>query len=189
MSKIIQSTEVPLHLQIPEEQQIQEEEQLQQPDIDLVGELVVAGSWIVQHPEFLSDVGTWWSQMVGGVTNVRSWVNETDQEVQVWKLDGGYWWKDHYTIPAMQTIDADMWIPWVDNPYQYRTHHATIQVGGKVLAHFWQSGRLIRFNVSDTFVYGAPGVPGASGAGGTRTMIMASDPQSRTGFALGTFKP
>jgi hypothetical protein len=131
--------------------------------------------------------------MVNGVTNTKRWQNETDQQVQVWKLDGGWSWKNYYTIPPKQTLNADMWIPWADYPgsgnLRYGDHHAVVMVGDQPLAFIWQNGALIRFNTSDAFVYGGVGVPGAAGAGGNRTMIIAKNPQGQTGFALGTWKP
>jgi hypothetical protein len=154
--------------------------------------IVNVGTWIMQNQEFIADVAEWWARMTNGVTNIRRWQNETDEEVEVWKLDGGTARKDHYRIPPGQTINAEMFVPWADSPgagwLRYDDHHGVIMVGGAPLAYIWQSGSLIRFNSSDGFEYGGVGVPGASGAGGNRTMIIAKDPQGRKGFALGTYK-
>jgi hypothetical protein len=154
--------------------------------------VVEVATWIMQNQQFISDVAEWWAVMTNGVTNIKRWQNETDQEVEVWKLDGGAAKRDRYRIPPGQTINADMWAPWADHRgtgrLRYDDHHAVIMVGGAPLAYLWQSGSLVRFNTSDAFVYGGVAVPGASGAGGNRTMIIAKDPQGRKGFALGTYK-
>jgi hypothetical protein len=42
------------------------------------------------------------------VTNIRRWRNDTDQELEVWKLDGSYQWQDQYRIPPGQTGGGDM---------------------------------------------------------------------------------
>jgi len=158
-----------------------------------LAEITAVGTWIMHNPLFISVVGEWWARQVHGVTNIKRWQNETDQEVEVWKLDGGIARRDHYCIPPGQTTNADMWVPWADEPgtgpLRYADHHAVIMVGDQPLAYFWQSGALLRFNTNDAFVYGGVGVPGAAGAGGNRTMIIATDPQGRKGFALGTWKP
>jgi hypothetical protein len=159
----------------------------------IIAGIVAVATWIMQHSQFISDVGEWWARMTNGVTNIKRWQNETDQEVEVWKFDGGFGQRDHYRIPSGQTHNADMWVPWADQPgtghLRYNDHHAVITVGGEPLAYFWQSGSLVRFNVVDAFVYGGVGVPGAAGAGGNRTMIIAKDPQGRKGFAVGTYRP
>jgi hypothetical protein len=155
--------------------------------------IIAIGRWIMQNQQFLSDVGEWWARQDHGVTNIKRWQNETDQDVEVWKLDGGSARRDHYRIPPGQTLNAYMWVPWANQPgtghLRYGDHHAVIMVGGQPLAYFWQNGTLLRFNTNDAFVYGGVRVPGAAGAGGNRTMIIATDPQGRKGFALGTWKP
>jgi hypothetical protein len=166
-----------------------------QKDSDRVETIIAVGTWIVQNQEPMF-AGPLWGMPPPGVTNIKRWVNETDQEVQVRKIDtmldprgrevpvrGGI------RVPANQTYHWDMWIPWADNPSMYVDHHMTIQVGDQVQAHFWQSRASVRFSVKDAFVVDAPEVPGFSRAGGDRTMVIAKDPQGWTGFALGIYRP
>jgi hypothetical protein len=144
--------------------------------------ILAVGAWITQNS---SAIGRTWAEWTRGVTNVKTWVNETDHEIEVWKLDGGYRRRDHFRVPPRQTVHIDMWISWADDPDQYADHHVIIQVGGAPLAYIWQSGPVIRFNTSDEFVDGGVPVPGAAGAGGDRTMVVGQDLQGRIGFALG----
>jgi hypothetical protein len=154
----------------------------------MMSELEAAVKEMLARPDCLSIVGGWFAELTHGVTNVKRWVNYTQHEVEVWKLDGGHQRKDHYRLPPGQSGRGDMWIPWADNASQYQDHHATIQVGGRPLAYIWQSGPLVRFNIRDEFVADGVAVPGASGAGGDRTMVIATDQQGRIGFAIGTYK-
>jgi hypothetical protein len=143
---------------------------------------------LMQRKDVVSVVGEWVAELTKGVTNIKSWSNLTEQEVEVWKLDGGSQQKDHYRIPPGKRIFQEMWIPWADNARQYVDHHATVRVGGRPLAYIWQSGPLVRFNTRDEFVADGVAAPGASGAGGDRAMVIATDSQGRTGFAIGTFR-
>jgi len=168
------------------------QDQSTQANVNSMATIVAVGEWIIEQNKDFSFT-TWGSdRMFAGVTNVKRWVNETDQEVRVWKVDGGYSYKDEYTIPAGHTVNAHMWIPWADQPgtgpLRYDDHHAVIMVGGQPLAYLWQSGTLIRFNTSDAFVNGGVAVPGLSRSGGDKTMVIGKDPQSRVGFALGMYK-
>ena len=123
-----------------------------QKDADRVEAIIAVGTWIVQNqdPTFARP----FVYPLPAATIIKRWVNETDQEVEVWKLDGGSERRDHYTIPLGQTLNEQMWVPWADNPTQYRDHHVVIMVGGQPLAYFWQHGDSVRFNVFDEFVYG-----------------------------------
>ncbi|MFF5296550.1 hypothetical protein [Paractinoplanes globisporus] len=150
--------------------------------IDVV---VAVGAWIWANKDKL---GLEWAELTYGVTNVKRWRNETGEELEVWKLDGSQSRQDHYRIPAGQSDDADMWIPWADNPEQYAVKHAVILVGGRPLAYVWQSGTKIRFNTNDEFVPGGPSVPGAAKAGGNRTILVKTDEMGRLGFAIGGFQ-
>jgi len=166
--------------------------------VEDIGEILKAifdvGTWIMQHADFIDDVQSFWAQKFHGVTNIKRWENATDEQVEVWKLDGDKnAKKNYYRIAPGDTLNADMWVPWADRSgtgwLRYTDHHTVIKVGSNPLAYLWQNGDLIRFNAEDAFVEGGFAVPGASGAGGNRTMIIAKDPQGRTGFALGTYKP
>jgi len=161
--------------------------------LEVLEAIVQVGTWIMAHQKFIDDVQGWFSQQFHGVTNIKRWENATDQQVEVWKFDGGTAKKDYYRIQPGQTLDVDMWVSWADRPgtgwLKYGDHHVVVQVGGQPLAYLWQNGNLIRFNAEDAFVDGGVAVPGASGAGGNRTMVIAKDPQGRSGFALGVYKP
>ena len=131
-------------------------------------------------------IGKFWAMMTHGVTNIKAWENRTGQELEVFKVDGGGV-QDHYRIPAGQTVHGDMWIPWADNAGQYGAKHATLQLGGQLLAVVWQSGDKVRFNIVDAFVDGGFAVPGAYGAGGDRKVIVIRDSQGRVGFVLDVY--
>ena len=118
------------------------------------------------------------------MTNVKKWVNKTDRNVEVWKLDGGNRWRDHYRVPPRQTGGGEMWIPWADDADEYADHHAIIRVDEVVVGYIWQSGPAVRFNTSDEFVPGGVCVPGAAGAGGDRTVVIDTDHEGRVGFAF-----
>src|SRR5215203_1338134 len=61
--------------------------------------IISVGAWIVdRYPEHFQPEWNWgWERPPGGVTNIRTWQNETDEEVEVWKLDGGSKRRDHDT--------------------------------------------------------------------------------------------
>jgi hypothetical protein len=157
-------------------------------EIVTVGAKIISG--LVELVNAADRLGAWWAQATHGVTNIKAWGNATDETVYVYKYDGGFTKRDYRTIPPGQTVTggADMWIPWTDWPVHYRDHHATIQVGNQDLAYFWQSGDTIRFNVLNAFVANGPGIPGASQAGGDRTLVVAKDDQGQYGLAMSTFK-
>ncbi|GIF02280.1 hypothetical protein [Paractinoplanes rishiriensis] len=149
--------------------------------IDVV---VSVGMWIWANKD---SVGLTWAEIFHGVTNVKRWRNETDEELEVWKLDGGESRQDHYRIPPGGTEEADMWIPWADDASQYAVKHAVILIGGRPLAYLWQNGTKIRFNTNDEFVPGGQAVPGAAKAGGNRTILVKKDAHGRLGFAIGGY--
>ena len=148
---------------------------------DLLSTALTIGMWIVEHS---SDIGRGVAEFIKGVTNVKKWVNRTDFEVEVWKLDGGYRLRDHYRVPPRQTGGGEMWIPWADNDDEYADHHAVVRVGDAVVGYIWQSGPAVRFNTADEFVPGGVCVPGAAGAGGDRIVVIDTDRDGRVGFAV-----
>ncbi|GID28019.1 hypothetical protein [Paractinoplanes brasiliensis] len=170
-------------MSVSEEQQRTAQDQ-QQDGVGAALDIVFdVAKWLVQNS---GAVGGLWAQMTHGVTNIKEWVNETNYEVEVWKLDGGFRRKDHFRIPPRQTVHAELWVSWADNEQQYADHHVTIVVGGQPLAYLHQSGKLVRFNTVEEFADGAVGVPGACGAGGDRRAVIGADPQGRRGFMIST---
>jgi hypothetical protein len=153
--------------------------------MSIVTAVVAAGTWIWDNKDELS---LEFARLTHGVTNVRNWRNDTDQELEVWKLDGSFQWQDHYRIAPGQTGGGDMWIPWANNATEYTRKHAVIQVGGQILACVWQQGTQIRFNTADEFVPGGQSVPGEAEAGGERTIVVRRDPQGRLGFAVAGYR-
>ncbi|NRQ36995.1 hypothetical protein HII36_34925 [Nonomuraea sp. NN258] len=150
-----------------------------------IWEEILAGAlWVIENR---LDIGRWWAIATNGVTNVKKWVNLTDQTIRVWKIDGSGR-ENAYTIGPNDEVYGEMWIPWADNPPQYASHHATIQVDDQPLAFFWQNGKNVRCSTSDDFVWDGAHVPGASASGGDRIMVFAKNPAGRLGFALAAFK-
>jgi len=143
------------------------------------------GAWIWTNKDAF---GLSWAELMHGVTNVKRWHNGTDEEMEVWKLDGSGVRQDNYRISAGQTVDGDMWIPWADNASQYAHRHAVIEIGGRPLAHVWQSGTRIRFNTSDSFVPNGESVPGAAKAGGNRMIFVKKDPRGQLGFVIAGYR-
>jgi hypothetical protein len=130
-------------------------------------------------------IGNFWSIMTNGVTNVKEWENRTGQQVEVFKTDDhGNDHEDHYRIAPGETVASDMWIPWANNQNDYDRHHATVMVGGQPKWFLTQSGLKVRFNTEDAFMPNGFAVPGASGAGGERRLIVAENAQGQTGFVL-----
>lgn len=145
---------------------------------------------VVELGRAADNLGRFWSETLHGVTNIKAWGNATGETVEVFKFDGGTTKRDRRTILPNTSVTggADMWIPWTDWPVHYKTHHATIVVGGREVAYFWQSGDSIRFNVENAFVANGPAIPGAAQAGGERTMVVAKDNEGNLGIVLGVFK-
>jgi hypothetical protein len=132
-------------------------------------------------------IGLAFAELTHGVTNVKRWVNDTAQVVEVWKVDGGSGRADNYTIRPGTTFDGDMWIPWANTAEEYRNHHVTITVGGSPLVYIWQNGDSIRFNTDDAFIAGGPPLAGGSGtSGGNRTIAVGALGQD-VGVAIGGF--
>jgi hypothetical protein len=153
----------------------------QQDTSEFLRAVLEAAKWVYENS---STIGTIFAEMTNGVTNVKEWVNETGQDVEVYKFDGSSSQQDRYRLSPGQARHNDMWIPWADNAQQYARKHAVMLVSGQPVAYLWQSGRLVRFNVRDEFVVDGEGVPGASGAGGNRRMTIGIDPQGRIGFVV-----
>jgi len=149
-------------------------------DLDIV---LNAAVWLINNAGVIGDL---WSRLTGGVTNVKEWVNQTGQEIEVFKIDGGGI-QDHYRIPPGQTRSGDMWIPWAESDADYARHHTTFMIGGKPLAYVWQSAKVMRFNIVDAFVPGGTPVVGASGGGGNRRVLFGTDPQGVSAFAVSVF--
>ena len=118
-----------------------------------------------------------------GVTNVKEWVNDTDTEVEVWKLDGGSSRKDYVRLAPGQTLRRDHWIAWADNPEQFQEHHGEVHIGGDLKLVFWQSGNGLF--LGPRLAYMGTEIPGVQGAGGNRRMYIGKDQQGRIGLAVG----
>jgi hypothetical protein len=140
-----------------------------------------AARWIA---EAFSVAGWGISIIAHGVTNVKEWENNTDQELEVWKVDGRGR-ENNYRITPGQTLRGDMWVPWADTPEQYTKHHGTVKVGGELVGCFWQSGNALWCSTRDEFM--GIQIPGVQGAGGNRRMVFGTNPQGRTAFVVGTY--
>jgi hypothetical protein len=116
---------------------------------------------------------------------VKAWVNKTDKEVEVWKLDGGLGRKDYCRIPPGETVRRDLWIPWADNPEQFVDRRGIVQIDGEPKIFFWQSGDGLWCGSRD--MYMGIRIPGVERPGGNRTMFIGTDPQGLTGLAVGLF--
>jgi hypothetical protein len=163
---------------------------------DKVAILITAGEWIIDRKEcIVTGPQVVPSMTQEGVIVIRRVVRATDETVEVWKVNQAWamlppkGWAEPapetqtLKVDPKETTEAGMWIPWADNPNQYRTHHATIQVGGRVLAYIWQSGR-VRFGVENQSVADGPEVPGVSRSVGDRVLVIARTPEGLTGFWL-----
>jgi hypothetical protein len=149
--------------------------------LDDVGEENSDYDWarlVYEIAQFIIDnneeLGRLLSVVLGGVSNIKRIINLTDQPVELWKIDKK-WFQPTYQTAYVEPggrYDMEMWIPWADDQNQYNEHHMTIKVGTQIIAYIWQNGPLIRFStIPDTWVAGAPGVPGQeSSVGGERTL-------------------
>jgi hypothetical protein len=122
-------------------------------------------------------------KIFGQVTSVRRWVNNTNQDVNVYKYDHGdpNTRKDDFVIPAGQAVDADMWISWCDSAIEFPGRHCVFELGGAPFAYVWQSGSLIFYSHTD--YYTRLPVPGFSPARGDRNVVF-DDVAGNYGFAF-----
>jgi hypothetical protein len=153
--------------------------------------ILAAIMWLLSHPEVPGKVGGWVATVTGGVTNIKRWVNKTDQVLEVYKYDHGTMTplKDRYTIPAGQELKGDMWIPYADDAAGYTSgRRAVLKLGGNPIAYLWQNGPLVRWNIADQFVPAGLGAPGEPRAGGDRSLVVATEPSGNIGFAIGKFE-
>ena len=109
--------------------------------------LLEVAKWLVENS---GAIGNLWSVMTGGVTNIKQWVNESSQQLEVWKVDGGRR-ENAYSIAPGRTLRAEMWISWCNNTDEYPRKHVTLMLGGRLLAVLWQRERVVYFNAVDAF--------------------------------------
>jgi hypothetical protein len=145
-----------------------------------VEKVITAAIWLINNNQI---VGKTVAEFIGGVTNVKEWVNHTGTDLEVFKGVGRDV-ENHYKIPAGQTRSAEMWLPWAENSDEYRTRHTTFLLGGKPFGYVWQSRKIVRFNLVDSFVKYGPMAPGASGAGGDRRATFGTDSNGQPAFVL-----
>jgi len=162
-----------------------DQQQSTQESVDEVAILLVAGKWITENKDWIQE-RLLISDPVGGSTVIKRVINETDQPVEVWKIDLT-WFEppQKMNVGPNSRFDGEMWVPWAPNQSQYRDRHMSIKVGSQIIAYIWQDGHHIRFGVKDQFVPDAPGVPGVSMGGGERVLGIARTPEGVTGFAFG----
>jgi len=133
------------------------------------------------HNEF-----DWWNKLVGGVTNVTSFVNQTTHTITIWKVDEKPWQPANQiiTIQPNRTVNQEFWIPWAKNQDEYVKHHMVIKVDGRDYAYAFQNGNKLYASTHDRFDSNAGEFPGLSMAGGSRKMVFTNMNNGELAFAL-----
>lgn len=122
----------------------------------------------------------------GQVTNIKRWTNSTDEDVEVWKTDhsGGRTREDYCAIPAGETRNKDMWVPWATSSSEYAGKHATVRIGGQDRFFIWQQEGYVRFNTFDAFIAHGPAIPGFPVTRGNRSFLIRKY-DNHYGIAIG----
>lgn len=123
---------------------------------------------------------------IGNITNIKRWENQTQHTVDVWKFDNDdpNTRRDQYQIGPGQTVDGDMWVPWLDNGQNgYPGRHGVIQVDGQPLAFFWEHHGNLYFNTIDQYDGYMP-MPGIPRADGDRRIVIGTAPNGAVTFVI-----
>src|SRR5437868_13756755 len=80
----------------------------------------------------------WWNNLVGGVTNIRIFDNQTSHSITIWKVDEKFWQPSNQTIEIQpnSAVNQDFWAAWASNQDEYLKHHMVIKVDGRDIAYF-----------------------------------------------------
>jgi hypothetical protein len=100
-----------------------DQHQRTQESVDKVAILLAAAKWITDNKDWIQ-TRPLIRDPIGGpaINSIKRVVNETDQPVEVWKIDV------HWFQPPYQTMqvgpngryEGEMWMPWADNQSQFR---------------------------------------------------------------------
>lgn len=150
--------------------------------LEPIAEVLIYGAQAVD--DLVKKIG----DVFGQVTNVKRWVNKTDEDIEVWKTDhsGGRTREDYCRIPPGEQRDKDMWIPWATSQAEYNRHHATIRIGDQDRFFIWQQEGYVRFNTVDAFIAHGPAIPGFPVTRGNRTLLVRKS-NGHLGIAIGGY--
>jgi hypothetical protein len=111
-----------------------------------------------------------------GVTNIKSFHNQSSNNVQINKREDG---NDSIALGPDCTSAEEIWIPWCTNPEEFKRKVMTVEITSGRTYYIWQNGSKVRCSASETWQDPGQAILGEPRVDGERRLVIQADGNPR----------